>query len=38
MIDRLAVFRVDHFLAMTTVQNVLGTRLRGPRILAASLS
>ena len=22
-----AVFRVDHFLAMTTVQNLLGTRL-----------
>jgi glucose-6-phosphate 1-dehydrogenase len=26
-IDERAVFRVDHFLAMTTVQNVLGTRL-----------
>lgn len=27
MIPEEAVFRVDHFLAMTTVQNVLGTRL-----------
>jgi glucose-6-phosphate 1-dehydrogenase len=26
-VDEPAVFRVDHFLAMTTVQNVLGTRL-----------
>jgi glucose-6-phosphate 1-dehydrogenase len=27
MVDERHVFRVDHFLAMTTVQNVLGTRL-----------
>src|SRR5262249_40718911 len=27
MIPEEAVFRVDHFLAMTTVQNILGTRL-----------
>jgi glucose-6-phosphate 1-dehydrogenase len=27
LVDELHVFRVDHFLAMTTVQNVLGTRL-----------
>src|SRR5262249_40946177 len=26
-IEEEAVFRVDHFLAMTTVQNILGTRL-----------
>src|SRR5262249_26043004 len=27
LVDERHVFRVDHFLAMTTVQNVLGTRL-----------
>jgi glucose-6-phosphate 1-dehydrogenase len=34
LVPERAVFRVDHFLAMTTVQNVLGTRL-GNRILEA---
>ncbi|MFD0068522.1 hypothetical protein ACFRAI_43155 [Streptomyces sp. NPDC056637] len=27
LVPEQAVFRVDHFLAMTTVQNVLGSRL-----------
>ncbi|HEU0193330.1 MAG TPA: glucose-6-phosphate dehydrogenase [Gaiellales bacterium] len=34
LVDERHVFRVDHFLAMTTVQNVLGTRLAN-RVLEA---